>query len=101
MKQMEVTILGQSYRLGCPEGGEASLLEAVAQVDREMGQIRDAGKVRARERIAVLAALNLAFALAERPAALAAAGAAVLGNAELDTLIRRIDQTLASDGQLL
>jgi cell division protein ZapA len=101
MKQMEVTILGQSYRLGCPEGGEASLLEAVAQVDREMGQIRDAGKVRARERIAVLAALNLAFALAERPAAPAAAGAAGLGNAELDTLIRRIDQTLASDGQLL
>jgi cell division protein ZapA len=62
VKQMEVTIMGQSYILGCPEGGETSLLEAVSQVDREMGAIRDAGKVKARERIAVLAALNLAYA---------------------------------------
>ena len=69
MKQVEVTILGQSYLLGCPDGGESSLLEAVADVDREMSAIRDGGKVKARERIAVLAALNLAFALAERPAA--------------------------------
>ncbi len=102
MKQMEVTILGQSYRLGCPDGGEASLLEAVAQVDREMSTIRDAGKVKARERIAVLAALNLAFILAERPAARAAAGSdADLGAADVDALVRRIDQTLALDGQLL
>ena len=67
MKQVEVTILGQSYLLGCPDGGEKALLEAVAAVDREMSAIRDGGKVKARERIAVLAALNLAFALAERP----------------------------------
>ena len=67
MKQMEVTIMGQSYVLGCPEGGEISLLEAVSNVDREMSAIRDSGRVKARERIAVLAALNLAYALAERP----------------------------------
>ena len=67
MKQVEVTILGQSYILGCPDGGESSLLEAVADVDREMSAIRDGGKVKARERIAVLAALNLAFELAQRP----------------------------------
>ncbi|MEP7103061.1 MAG: cell division protein ZapA, partial [Burkholderiales bacterium] len=60
MKQMEVTILGQSYLLGCPEGGEVALLEAVGNVDKEMSAIRDGGKVKARERIAVLAALNLA-----------------------------------------
>ena len=68
MKQIEVTILGQSYLLGCPEGGERDLLEAVESVDREMSAIRDGGKVKARERIAVLAALNLAYALAGRPA---------------------------------
>jgi cell division protein ZapA len=33
-----------------------------------MCAIRDAGKVKARERIAVLAALNLAYSLAEGPA---------------------------------
>lgn len=69
MNQIEVSIMGQSYRLGCPDGGESRLREAVAQVDREMCAIRDSGKLKARERIAVLAALNLAYLLTERPQA--------------------------------
>ena len=101
MKQIEVTIMGQSYLLGCPEGGETSLLEAVASVDREMCAIRDAGKVKARERIAVLAALNLAFALAERPVAAAGAAPSTDTSTNLDALIKRIDQTLGADGHLL
>ncbi|MFY8083032.1 MAG: cell division protein ZapA [Rubrivivax sp.] len=68
MKQVEVTILGQGYILGCPEGGEARLGAAVAAVDREMSAIRDAGKIKARDRIAVLAALNLAYQLSEQAA---------------------------------
>lgn len=102
MKQIEVTILGQSYILGCPEGGETSLLEAVADVDREMSAIRDGGKVKARERIAVLAALNLAFALAERPRK-PSPTAASQEHAEIDVgaLIRRLDMALGADGQLL
>ena len=106
MKQMEVTILGQSYLLGCPEGGEIALLEAVGNVDREMSAIRDGGKVKARERIAVLAALNLAYALAGRPPARAPAAAAPTpapsnGEVDIDALIARIDQALGADGQLL
>ena len=105
MKQMEVTILGQSYILGCPEGGETSLLSAVARVDREMSGIRDAGKVKARERMAVLAALNLAYALAERQPVqdstdLVAANADV-GAVDVGSLIRRIDHALGTNGQLL
>jgi cell division protein ZapA len=107
MKQMEVTIMGQSYLLGCPTGGEATLKSAVAQVDREMSAIRDAGKVKARERIAVLAALNLAYQLAEGPVS-AAPAAAASGSAkaepvspELEALIRRLDEALGQDGQLL
>lgn len=101
MKQIEVTIMGQSYLLGCPEGGETSLLEAVADVDREMCAIRDGGKVKARERIAVLAALNLAYALAERPPAASAAASSSSGSVDLDGLIRRLDSALGADGQLL
>ena len=106
MKQMEVTILGQSYLLGCPEGGERDLLEAVESVDREMSAIRDGGKVKARERIAVLAALNLAFELAQRPPRAgteAATNGSDHGDApvDLDALIRRIDMALGADGQLL
>jgi len=102
MKQMEVTIMGQSYILGCPEGGETSLLEAVASVDREMSAIRDGGRVKARERIAVLAALNLAYALAERPLPRAAtASPNTAEDIDIDDLIQRVDQALGADGQLL
>ena len=102
MKQMEVTIMGQSYVLGCPEGGEAALLDAVNQVDREMSAIRDAGKVKARERIAVLAALNLGYQLATRPPARSAAAreAAPPDEAAIDRLVKRLDQVLGEDGRL-
>jgi cell division protein ZapA len=106
MKQMEVTILGQSYLLACPDGGEASLQAAVAAVDREMSGIRDAGKVKARERIAVLAALNLAYRLAEQPALPAATPAsppagAMAGGPDIDALVQRLDAALQDDGLLL
>ena len=116
MKQLEVQIMGQSYLLGCPEGGEQRLLEAVEKVDTAMCRIRDAGKVKARDRIAVLAALNLAFDVADRapPAALPATsfangdntltgiGAGSLADdVRLAALMVRLDQALADDGQLL
>ena len=103
MKQLEVTILGQSYLLGCPDGGEQALQAAVAQVDREMTAIRDAGRIKARERIAVLAALNLAYQLVQRPAASPPApaetgtAATAPSEAQLQALIERIDRALAAD----
>lgn len=98
--------MGQSYTLGCPEGGEPQLREAVDRVDNAMTKIRDAGKVRARDRIAVLAALNLAFDLLQMQAAPPAPAAAASSAAESDDpriaqLLQRLDQTLAGDGHLL
>ena len=114
MKQLEVQIMGQSYLLGCPEGGEDRLRDAVGKVDAAMCKIRDAGKLKARDRIAVLAALNLAFELSERssasasnaPASSAAAdgaaeGAAVIAPQQLSALLAKLDQALGDDGQLL
>ena len=109
MKQIEVQIMGQSYLLGCPEGGEPQLREAVERVDTAMCRIRDAGKVKARDRIAVLASLNLAFDLVQREAvpapAPAPAAAPAADAAEDDTraaqLVQRLDQALAGDGHLL
>lgn len=105
MKQIEATILGQSYMLACPPDGEALLREAVAIVDREMSAIRDAGKVKARERIAVLTALNLAYQRAEQAHQPAPSPAAAVpmaaGSLDIDHLVRRIDSVLGSDGQLL
>ena len=102
MKQVEVSILGQVYMLGCPEGGESLLATAVAAVDKEMTAIRDSGKVTARERIAVLAALTLGYQLAERGTAPPARGKpAGPADDEIDALIHRIDSVLGNDGQLL
>lgn len=119
-KQVEVQIMGQSYLLACPEGGESALLDAVERVDTAMCRIRDAGKVKARDRIAVLASLNLAFELSQKElqilGAMAAEQAPPTADAEtplppvvddpatqlrMDDLIRRLDQTLGDDGQLL
>src|SRR3954465_14766619 len=103
-KQIEVQIMGQSYLLGCPEGGQGRLLEAVEKVDTAMCKIRDAGKVKARDRIAVLAALNLAFDIADRDAMPSpkAIPAMVTADGEpdprLDVLVQRLDRALGDDG---
>lgn len=68
MKQIEVQIMQQSYVLTCPDGQEERLIEAVRRVDMAMTRIRDSGKVRSRERVAVLAALNMAFDVLDRDA---------------------------------
>ena len=63
MKQLEFKIWGQTYLLGCPDGADDRLLGAVKTVDVAMQKIQDSGMVRARDRIAVLAAVNLVFDL--------------------------------------
>ena len=101
MKQIEVQIMGQGYVLGCPEGGETRLGEAVGKVDQAMCKIRDAGKIKARDRIAVLAALNLAFDLTDRPAAAQATGDSTTSSTDLHNLLQRMDAVLARDNQLI
>lgn len=95
---IEVSIMGQSYMLACAEGEQEALRHAVAEVDREMCSIRDLGRIRARERIAVLAALNLAYQLAERGPVADAGGTA---DADIAALVQRIDAVLAGDDRLL
>ena len=114
MKQLEVQIMGQSYLLGCPEGGEQRLLEAVEKVDTAMCKIRDAGKVKARDRIAVLAALNLAFDAVDRSSVPSLHASGFAGNeptlggangaaedARIAALVARLDRVLGDDGRLL
>lgn len=116
MKQIEVQIMGQSYLLGCPEDGETQLRTAVDRVDAAMCKIRDAGKVKARDRIAVLASLNLAFDLIQLQDAQATAPATTIaapveaisagagdepGDPRLPQLLQRLDHALAGDGHLL
>ncbi|WP_118183183.1 cell division protein ZapA [Paraburkholderia phosphatilytica] len=62
-KQIEASILGQTYRLACSAETEAALLEAVARVDAEMTRVRANSTVRGTDRIAVMAALSIASEL--------------------------------------
>jgi len=57
---IEISILGRNYKIACEEGERAALLEAVAYLDGKMGEIKKAGKVNGTDRIAVMAALNIA-----------------------------------------
>ena len=59
-RSLQITVMGRDFRVACPEEEQASLLEAVDYLNKKMIEIRDAGKVIGIERIAIMAALNIA-----------------------------------------
>ena len=63
MIHLDVTLMGQPYRLVCKEGEQRTLQEAVAFLDGKMCALRDSGKVKGNDRIAVMAALSVAAEL--------------------------------------
>lgn len=60
MIELDVTIMGQSYRLMCKADEERALREASVMLDKKMTGIRAAGRVKGHDRIAVMAALSVA-----------------------------------------
>lgn len=60
---IEVTLLGRTYRVTCGDGEREALLQAVAYLDGKMNEIKKNSKVAGTERIAVMAALNIAHEL--------------------------------------
>ncbi|MCG6953584.1 MAG: cell division protein ZapA [Burkholderiales bacterium] len=60
---IEVTLLGRGYRVTCTEAEREGLLQAVAYLDGKMNEIKKNSKVTGTERIAVMAALNIAHEL--------------------------------------
>ena len=60
---LDVMILDREFRVACPDDEKAELLEAVGYLDKKMREIRDAGKIASTERIAIMAALNIAHEL--------------------------------------
>ncbi|HEY5292183.1 MAG TPA: cell division protein ZapA [Burkholderiales bacterium] len=59
-KALDVNIMGRNYRVTCADDEREALLAAVAYVDKKMTEIKTASKVAGTERIAVMAALNIA-----------------------------------------
>ena len=84
-KAVDVDIMGREFRVTCPDEEREELLQAVTYLDKKMCEIRDAGKVVGSERIAIMAALNIAHELL---------ATRVRGGFDMGEFKRRIDHML-------
>lgn len=60
MERVDVSILGREYSLACLPAEKRALLDAVRFVDQRMQALKGTGKVVGNERIAVMAAIQIA-----------------------------------------
>ena len=90
-KGLTIQILGREFRVACPEGEEKQLQASVEYLNRRMKELRDTGKVTGNERIAVMAALNIAHEfLSHKPAK----GGASVDGADIRRRIAAMQETL-------
>lgn len=59
-KGVTVKILAKDYQIACPEEQTHHLIDAALLLDSKMKEIRSSGRIMGLERIAIMAALNLA-----------------------------------------
>jgi cell division protein ZapA len=78
-----LTIFGRDYRIACSPEERADLVACARYVDARMNDIRDSGKVMGADRVAVMAALQIAQELFSAKAG---------GGASLGEVKRRIRQ---------
>jgi cell division protein ZapA len=103
-KTLDVNIMGRAYKVACSDDERDDLLAAVSMLDRKMNEIKSAGKVASAERIAVMAALNMAHELLQSKGASSGTNSSV----DLDSMRRRmesmqavLDEALAPQEKLL
>ena len=58
--QVSVRILDKEYQVACPANERTNLLDSAEIVNQKMREIRDTGSIVGTDRIAVMAALNMA-----------------------------------------
>jgi cell division protein ZapA len=105
---LDVTIMGRTYKVTCAEDERDALLEAVSYLDQKMNEIKSSGRVVNMERIAVMAALNIAHELLEARNGSPPAAPGTLDGFDLNEVKRRIvgmqatlEQALAPQEKLL
>jgi len=97
-KGLQINVMGREFRVACPDDEQKGLLDAVEYLNRKMNEIRDNGKVIGLERIAIMAALNIAHELL---------GTKVAGGFDIAEVKRRmhhmetvLDQAMRDQGKL-
>ena len=88
-----ISLLGREFRVGCPEGEEKQLMASVDYLNRKLKEVRDTGKVVGNERIAIMAALNIAHEFMSNGGK-AGAGAASYDAVALKRRILALQETL-------
>ena len=63
---VSIKILGKEYQVACPAEEKAALLASAELLNKKMQDIRNSGKVLGLDRVAVMAALNMANELIKR-----------------------------------
>lgn len=98
IKPVSVTILDKEYRIACKPGEEDDVVTSARHLDERMREIRKGGKVLGTERIAVMAALNLAYELISQSSTLQEASDAT--GQRLRTLTHKVENALQEANQL-
>lgn len=93
-----VHILDKEYRVACNRGEEDSLIASARFVDQKMREIRSGGKVLGTDRIAVMAALNMAHELLERQSQKDQVTEGI--SSRLRNMQQKIDTVLSKENQL-
>lgn len=95
---VNIRILEKEYQISCPAGERAALLDSAELLNSKMREIRDSGKVIGLDRIAVMAALNMANELLQARKR----GQSIEGDAKLrlEAMRERIEGALQTNRQL-
>jgi cell division protein ZapA len=98
LSRVSVRILEKEYQFSCPVDERAALLDSAEYLNAEMKKIRDSGKVIGLDRIAVMAALNMANELLRLRARESGPGDEAV--ARVRALRERVEATLERGQQL-
>jgi cell division protein ZapA len=103
MERVDVTLLGREYTLACSPEEKPALLAAVRHVDQIMTRIQGTGKVSGNERVAVMAALQIASELLGMKAPNGLLGGLAVGDFKhrIDSMNAMLDEALSGQEKLL
>jgi len=96
--QTTVNIMGKEYLVACTEEEERDLIRSADFLDKKMREIRDSGKIIGTDRIAVMAALNIAHDLLNQQGSKNSSGQAITNR--IRGLQSKIEDALYKSRQL-
>lgn len=91
---LAIELLGKEYRIACPDESRQDLERAANLLNTRMLEIKKQGKLYGTERVAIMAALNLAYEL------LNATGGSQNMQSQLGQINTKLENALAQDQQL-